>query len=153
MRIEVREPRTQDEVDAYYDLRWRILREPWTQARESGRDEHESEAVHLSAWAGEKLVGVGRVHLRTPAEAQIRYMAVEDGYAGQGIGSLILAGLEERASQMGAACIVLNARDNALRFYRKHGYCLLDPSGKLFNSIEHWWMKKELTTDAASVSL
>ena len=144
MYIEIREPRTAQEIEAYYELRWRILREPWTQARESGKDEHEDNAIHLTAWAGERLVGVGRVHMISPDQAQIRYMAVETGDARRGVGSLILAGLEERAARLGARAIVLNARDTAVGFYRKHGYRLVDQSGTLFNSIVHWLMQKDL---------
>ncbi len=144
MDIEIREPRTAQELEAYYELRWRILREPWTQARESGRDEHESEAVHLTAWAESGLVGVGRVHMVSADQAQIRYMAVEPEYARHGIGGLILGGLEERAARMGARAIVLNARDTALGFYRKHGYRLVDQSSTLFHSIVHWRMQKDL---------
>jgi len=142
--IEIREPGTAQELEAYYELRWRILREPWTQARESGKDEHESQAIHLTAWSGTELAGVGRVHMISSDQAQIRYMAVEPHYARMGIGGLILAGLEERARQAGAHSIVLNARDTALGFYSKHGYRLLDQSGTLFESIVHWKMRKDL---------
>ena len=144
MEIEVREPRTPQELELYYDLRWRVLREPWTKSRESGRDEREREAIHLTAWCGNRLVGVGRVHFNSPEQAQVRYMAVEPDVAGQGIGSLILRGLEERAARRGAKTVVLNAREKALGFYRKHGYRLLDQSGTLFNSIVHWAMEKDL---------
>ena len=34
----LRSPESPDQWDAYFDLRWRILREPWGQARESERD-------------------------------------------------------------------------------------------------------------------
>jgi ribosomal protein S18 acetylase RimI-like enzyme len=144
MDVAIREPRTPDEWSRYYDLRWRILRKPWTDDKESARDEHESGAIHLMAWAGETLVGVGRLHFSGPAEAQVRYMAVEAEYAGRGVGSTILDTLEERARQSGARRIVLNARETAVAFYRKHGYTLVDKSGTLFGSIEHWSMSKEI---------
>jgi hypothetical protein len=80
MTIEVRQPRTQEELDLYYDLRWRVLREQWTKSRESGRDEHEENAFHLTAWDGPKLLGTGRLHFNSPDEAQIRCMAVEEAY-------------------------------------------------------------------------
>src|SRR5690242_15821196 len=108
MQIEVREPRTEDELEQYYNLRWRVLREPWTQARESGRDEHEQEAIHLTAWLGDELLGAGRVHFNSPEQAQIRYMAVEPNHCGQGIGSQILRALEERAAKAGAKSVILN---------------------------------------------
>lgn len=144
MDIEVREPKPGEEMERYYDLRWRVLREPWTCARESGIDQHEGEAIHLTAWMDGRLVGAGRLHFNSPAEAQIRYMAVEPDCAGRGIGSRILVELEDRARRRGAARAVLNARDSALGFYRKHGYRLVDKSGVLFDSIVHWWMEKEL---------
>jgi GNAT superfamily N-acetyltransferase len=144
MKIELREPKTGQDFSLYYDLRWRILREPWTQARESGKDEHEDEAIHLTAWAGSALVGAGRLHFNSTDEGQIRYMAVEEGYAGKGIGTLILEELEQRARHRGAKYMVLNARDTAVPFYRKRNYELVDQSGTLFGALVHWRMRKEL---------
>jgi len=144
MDVAIREPVTPDEWARYYDLRWRILRKPWTEDKESARDEHESEAIHLMAWSGQTLVGVGRLHFNSPEEAQVRYMAVEPEFANQGAGSTILHALEDRAHHAGAHRIVLNARETALPFYRKHGYALVDKSGTLFGAIDHWSMSKEI---------
>jgi N-acetylglutamate synthase-like GNAT family acetyltransferase len=144
MCIEVREPRTKEELDLYYDLRWRVLRERWTTVRDSGRDEHENEAFHLTAWQGSKLVGTGRLHFNSAEEAQVRCMAVEEGYRSSGIGSLILKRLEQRAKADGAKRMVLNARESAVPFYQKHAYEQMDPSGTLFDSIPHWLMRTEL---------
>lgn len=144
MRIEVRQPRTPEELDLYYDLRWRVLREQWTKSRDSGRDEHEQEAFHLTAWDGPKLVGTGRLHFNTPEEAQVRCMAVEEAYRSSGVGSLILQALEQRAREQGARFVMLNAREGAVSFYRKHGYQLMDQSNTLFNLIPHWRMCKDV---------
>lgn len=148
MQVEIREPAGQTELELYYDLRWRILRKPWTQVRTAGRDEHEATAFHLTAWVkeehGEKLVGTGRIHFNSPEEVQVRGMAVEEGYAGCGIGSRILKALEARARARHARYVVLNARESALGFYRKNGYRQLEPAATLFDSIEHWRMRKEL---------
>jgi N-acetylglutamate synthase-like GNAT family acetyltransferase len=144
MVIEVREPRTQQELDLYYDLRWRVLREQWTKARDSGRDEHEDDAFHLTAWDGPSLVGTGRLHFNTPQEAQVRCMAVEEAYRSTGVGSLILNALEQRARELGAMVVMLNAREGAVSFYQKHGYRLMDQTNTLFNLIPHWRMQKDL---------
>src|SRR5258706_3327014 len=96
MGREVREPGTPAEVGFYYDLRWRILREPWTKIKEQGRDEHEDEAVHLTAWEEERLVGVGRLHFNSAEEGQVRYMAVEEDCRGRGIGGQCLSKIDER---------------------------------------------------------
>jgi GNAT superfamily N-acetyltransferase len=142
--IQLREPQTADDFVLYYDLRWRVLREPWTEDRESGKDEHEQNAIHLMAWCDSHLVGVGRLHFNSREEAQIRYMAVEDGYAGRHVGTAILKALEDRARHAGATLITLNARDNAVGFYRKAKYRLIGPAETLFNSIRHWRMCKSL---------
>ncbi|MGH9523873.1 MAG: GNAT family N-acetyltransferase, partial [Terriglobales bacterium] len=105
---EVREPRSAAEMDAYYDLRWRVLREPWQKTRGEERDEHEPEAIHLGAWCRDRLVGVGRAHFVDSGTAQVRYMAVEEDWRGTGIGSEILRELEQRVCSSGAHRIVLN---------------------------------------------
>lgn len=148
MDLVIREPCSEEDFRLYYDLRWRILREPWTQSRESGRDEHEKEAIHLMAFLGGVLVGVGRVHFTSPLEARIRYMAVEPQHAHQGVGGRILMELETRARRAGARRIVLNAREAATPFYRKHGYALVDQSGTLFDSIIHWSMSKRIANES-----
>jgi len=150
MEVSLREPRSAADFASYYDLRWRILREPWTQSKETARDEHEDAALHLTAWAGEILAGVGRLHFNSAEEGQIRYMAVDPQFLRQGVGSAILRALEARASEAGTRRIVLNARESAVPFYRRHGYCLTGPSATLFGSIDHWFMTKELPINAPS---
>jgi GNAT superfamily N-acetyltransferase len=144
MDIESREPETEEEFQKYYDLRWRILRQPWTGKKYTAQDEQEKPATHLTAWEGNKLVGCGRFYLISEHEAQIRGMAVEHGYEKKGIGSMILRGLEDRAMQAGARRIVLHARESALDFYRKNHYQLGERSYTLFDSIIHWQMHKDL---------
>lgn len=145
MDIQLREPNTEEEFRLYYDLRWRVLREPWTQARESAQDEHERDAFHIMALQkGKLLVGVGRLHFNSPDEAQVRYMAVEQPHTGRGIGSLVLEALEENARRRGARQIVLNARESAVPFYTRHGYAVIDKTSTLFESLIHWHMRKEL---------
>jgi GNAT superfamily N-acetyltransferase len=144
MQVEIREPATQAELELYYDLRWRILRKPWTHEPQAGKDRHEETAFHLTAWIGGKLVGTGRIHFNSPEEVQVRGMAVEEGYAGLGIGSRILQTLEAHARAQHARRIVLSARESALAFYRKNGYHPVEPGETLFGSIPHWRMEKQL---------
>ena len=39
MKVEIRSPKTTDEWQEYYDLRYRVLRQPWNQPRGSERNE------------------------------------------------------------------------------------------------------------------
>jgi ribosomal protein S18 acetylase RimI-like enzyme len=92
----------------------------------------------------QSVLGVGRLHFDTIGEARIRYMGVAMQWRRRGIGTLILRGLEEKARGLGAVRIVLDARETALGFYRKHGYIATGPGPMLFNRIAHVRMEKRV---------
>jgi ribosomal protein S18 acetylase RimI-like enzyme len=140
-----RSPRTAAEWKDYFDLRWRILRAPWGQPRGSEKDNREADSEHLLILGPHsRPLAVGRLHYNTPAEAQVRFMAVDPQSQGRGLGSLILREFERRARTAGATSIVLNARDDAQRFYRKHGFVLVGPAETIFSAVKHVRMRKEL---------
>ena len=142
--MKVIEPSTADEYQRYYTLRWKILRAPWNQPRGSEQDELESSSSHLMAIDNRQIIsGVGRLQFNTISEAQIRYMAIAIEQQRQGTGTLLLKALEDKAVELGAARIVLDAREQALGFYRKQGYKLEDPGHMLFNTIPHVKMRKD----------
>ena len=94
--MSVVEPSTPEQFEQYYDLRWRILRAPWRQPRGSEKDELENDSIHLMVSDNDnRVIGVGRLHLNSPKQAQIRFMAVETDYQREGIGSKLLLALEE----------------------------------------------------------
>jgi len=132
------------EFERYFDLRWRVLRAPWQQPQGSERDDREDESIHLMVRAedGEALA-VGRLHLNSPTEAQVRFMAVDPRAQGRGLGSMVLRALEERAQKAGARHLVLNARESAQRFYEQHGYRVEGPAERLFGGVDHWRMRKD----------
>jgi N-acetylglutamate synthase-like GNAT family acetyltransferase len=140
-----RPPSSPAEWDAYFDLRWRILRAPWGEPRGSERDSLEDSAIHLLVTDSTgRALACGRLHLNSPTEAQVRYMAVDDSVQGQGYGSAILAGLEAEAKRFGASRIVLNARDKAIKFYEKHGYTVIEEAETLFGAVRHVRMGKSI---------
>ena len=146
--LELRPPRTPIEWVRYFDLRWRVLRAPWDQPRGSERDDRENDSRHLALWDPAGVpIAVGRTHLISPTEAQVRYMAVDSGSEGRGLGGRILAGLESAASELGASCVVLNARELARPFYERNGYSVVAPAETMFGTIVHWRMEKRLHAD------
>lgn len=148
--MEIRAPETDAEWDAYFKLRYVVLREHWGQRDGSERDELEDTAIHAAAYEAGKLLAVGRVHFNTPTQAQVRYMAVLPEHVGQGLGAKILTFLETQARQNGAAEIVLNAREEAVGFYTRAGYESLGPGPLLWDVIPHEKMRKTLPkTEAA----
>jgi N-acetylglutamate synthase-like GNAT family acetyltransferase len=144
MKMIIRSPKTEKEFKNYYQLRWKILREPWNQPKGTEKDDLERDAFHVMAYDNSKIIGVGRLQLNSNDEAQIRYMAVEENYRGKGIGSLILKELEKKAKLLGAKYIILNSRINAIKFYEKNSYKIIKKESTLFGSIEHWRMRKNL---------
>jgi N-acetylglutamate synthase-like GNAT family acetyltransferase len=147
-RFIITEPRTPDEWEAYYVLRYRILRKPWGAPLGSERDELEHKACHRIAieQSTGRIVGCGRIHRLDDGRAQIRYMAVEDDCRGMGIGSLLLDSLERWATEQNIHTIVLNARTSAAAFYQRHGYSTIAPAHTLFGTIEHVQMQKHLAS-------
>jgi ribosomal protein S18 acetylase RimI-like enzyme len=140
-----RSPETAAEWEDYFDLRWRVLRAPWDQPRGSEQDGRENNSQHLMVVGPDaRPLAVGRLHFNTPDEAQVRFMAVDPQSQGRGLGSLILCEFERRARAAGATSIVLNARDDAQRFYRKHGFVLVGPAETIFATVKHVRMRKDL---------
>ena len=143
MLITIKQPRSEKEFEDYYELRWRILRDPWQQPKGSEKDELENESFHVMACdESKKIIGVGRLHFNNEKEAQIRYMAIAPDYTNTGIGTSMLEALEEKARLEHCKTIVLDARKNAVVFYQKKGYELLGKSHLLFGSIQHYRMLK-----------
>jgi N-acetylglutamate synthase-like GNAT family acetyltransferase len=143
--LSAKEPATGVEWDSYFDLRWRILRKPWNQPRGSERDSLEDKSFHLMIQDAAVTLAVGRLHLNSPEEAQVRYMAVDPAHQGSGLGRKILQALENRARSQGVKRIVLNSRANAVGFYARQGYETIGPGETLFGEIQHTKMCKDLT--------
>jgi len=143
--MKITEPATAEELEQYYELRWKILRAPWNQVRGSERDDNDKSSTHLMVLdKNSRLIGVGRLHFNSIREAQIRFMAIDVPEQRKGAGSFLLQALESRALQHGASRITLDARETALGFYRKQGYSTQGPGHTLFNSIAHVKMTKAL---------
>jgi GNAT superfamily N-acetyltransferase len=142
---DVRPPQTPAEWERYFDLRWRVLRAPWGQPRGSERDEREAEAFHVAMWNEDGMpTAIGRLHLNSPSEAQVRFVAVDPALARRGLGSRIMSELERIALGTGAERIVLNSRDTAVDFYLHLGYATTGSGGVLFGEVRHVRMEKVL---------
>ena len=91
-----------------------------------------------------KVLAVGRLHDSGDHTAQIRYMAVDTACQRQGLGSRILEQLEAAAAAAGYDRIVLHARELAVPFYLSRGYRIIEPSHRLFGTIQHYRMSRRL---------
>jgi amino-acid N-acetyltransferase len=73
-----------------------------------------------------EVVGCGALHVMWEDLAEVRTVAVDPALAGQGIGSLILAALIQRAREVGVKkvfCLTF-----AVPFFERHGFTEIDDS-------------------------
>ena len=121
--FEIRSPASEKEWETYDSFRWEVLRKPLKMSHIPLKDKLEEVSIHLMGVTSEgKVLACGRLHLNTSEEAQIRYMGVSEDLRRSGIGSKMIKKLEEEAINQGANQIMLNARENAVAFYKSLGY-------------------------------
>ncbi|GIV44755.1 MAG: hypothetical protein KatS3mg035_1878 [Bacteroidia bacterium] len=143
--IEIRSPLSQEEWDKYYQLRWEVLRKPWNQPIGSEKDASEDTSFHLMAIDDKKeVLGVCRLQKNTDTEGQIRFMAVTENAQGKGIGKMLINAAEKKAKDLGLTRIILQARENAVPFFKSCKYEIEEKTFLLFNTIQHYLMTKNL---------
>ncbi|RXF05139.1 bifunctional GNAT family N-acetyltransferase/hotdog fold thioesterase [Pseudoalteromonas sp. PS5] len=146
--FEVTSPQSSEDWQAYYQLRWQVLRAPWDQPRGSEQDDLEQEADHRYIKNNEgEVLGVARLHFNNHQQAQVRYMAVAEGHRGHHLGSRLLHELEIIAWTQKAQELVLFARERALPFYQRHGYEVVEKAHLAYGDVQHWKMVKQRPTE------
>lgn len=135
---------TQNQIDDIIDLRYAVLRQPWNQPKDTATDDLELSSINAFIEQDGKVIACGRLQDNSNGLGQIRYMAVDANYQGKGLGKLIVSKLEEEAKRIGLTTIELQARENALEFYKSQGYFVKEATFKLWDIIQHYLMAKEL---------
>ena len=149
MPITIRSPETEEELQQYYHLRWKLLRAPWGEPEGSEKDTLEQQSHHFVAVSDNQIdssgiVGIARLQFNSQEEAQIRYMAVVPAFRRMGTGRALIDALEQRARANGFHQVMLHARENAIAFYQALGYRTEGPSYLLFDAIQHYKMIKSI---------
>ena len=142
--MEIRTPETEAEWEAYYDLRYRVMREPLGKERGSERNEGDSTGIHFALFEDGTILGIARLDKVDDQICQVRFVAIESHLQGKGLGNQLMIAVEEHGAQIGYSKMILHARDYALSFYEKLGYQLIGPSYKLFDVLQHYEMEKLL---------
>lgn len=106
----------------------------------------EPENIHLGAFSGIELTGCLLLVKENDTTYKMRQVAVDDGYRGRGIGSMMVRFAEGYALQNGFLKITMHARKTAVDFYRKLGYIT---RGEEFTEVlvPHYTMEKLLSAD------
>jgi N-acetylglutamate synthase-like GNAT family acetyltransferase len=137
------EPKFAEEFEAYYNLRYEILRKPWNQLKKSTEDEWENQSIHiLMLDENNRAIACGRLQINSGEEGQIRSMAVTTNMQGKGLGGKIIDYIEQKAHNLKLKRLVLDARENAVKFYEHCGYKVIGDSYLLFGVIKHYKMEK-----------
>jgi N-acetylglutamate synthase-like GNAT family acetyltransferase len=141
----IRSPQNKSEWEAYYKLRYDVLRAPWGQAKGSEQTADEATHQHFAFFDdANQIIGVGRLDQTAPQVGQVRFMAVAANQQGKGIGKALMDEMQAICMTQGYLQIILHAREVALPFYQKLGYQLVEPSHLLFGEIQHYLMQKTL---------
>ncbi len=143
MTLRYRLAETDAELEAARALRLEVFVQEQGVPVEEELDSLDATAVHVVAVDGDRVVGTGRLLKLSSTRGQIGRMAVSRGLRRQGIGSGVLARLEEEARSLGLRNITLHAQTYVQSFYRRAGY---REKGKPFDEvgIEHVRMDKRL---------
>jgi predicted GNAT family N-acyltransferase len=140
--VEVREARTDEEVAAALELRWRVFCAEQGVSFEADQDGRDPEAVHIVAVEEGAVIGTCRLLFRGQV-ARLGRLAVEPDRRGDGVAAAILREADRVASDAGAESIALHAQTYALTLYEQAGY---EEYGPTFveEGIEHVAMEKRL---------
>jgi|TARA_B110000495_G_C22913474_1_gene533490 ribosomal protein S18 acetylase RimI-like enzyme len=130
------------EFKSYYYFRWLYLRKPLNKKLGSEKDSLESKSIHRMITYQNKIIAVGRFHEILKLKYQIRYFAVDEKFRRKNIGSLLMKTLEADIRNKGGRFIILNARENAIDFYKSLNYSIIKKTNLLFGKIQHYEMMK-----------
>ena len=145
MNFKIVSPQTKIQYENYYFFRWELLRKPLDKEIGTEKDMMEDNSVHrMIIDNNDNVIAVGRLHHNNSNESQIRYFAVDENFRRQGIGSYLMEDLEGIAKKAKRVEIILNARENAVNFYKSLDYKIIQKSYVLFDKIQHYEMKKVL---------
>jgi len=141
----VKKAGSQAELASIIKLRCEILRDPWNQPAETATDA--LEATSINAFINNehgKTIACGRLQENDNKTGQVRFMAVDTNYQGKGLGKLIIAFLETEAKTLNLHTVELQARENAVEFYKSCGYTIKEKSFLLWGQIQHYLMEKAM---------
>ena len=126
LAVVIRKPRTIEEMEQYYDIRFKVLREPLGLERGSEKARpaiNEISGIHLFALTpgNNKVVGavmgfIGKEY------AKVHALCVLPEYQSHGIGRALMYALEDEMRKYGAKKVYLNSREPTVKFYEKLNY-------------------------------
>ena len=143
-KVIFRSPVGDKEFEEYDLFRWKILRKPIGKTIETLKDKFDKDSFHIIGLYNKVIIASGRVHFNNDDEAQIRYMAVDNAFRTKGIGKEVLKILEEYIKKNNAKKIILNARNDVIKFYKNSNYLIVEEYLGSDTGIPHTKMEKKI---------
>jgi predicted N-acetyltransferase YhbS len=152
MDFELTEPKTEQEFEEYYRLRYERLRQPLGLPPGAEReDPAEPASLHIVAKVDGRIVAAGcwamgmrKQDSRRIVFVRFRQMAVDPDFEGRGIGSAIMRHVEQSARSAGAAEILGNVRVGNVALFKRHGYVEQGEGVTLYGQVESVSMVRPL---------
>jgi len=144
--IKIISPKTREDFKAYYDLRYKVLRESWGMQRGTEKDDFEPISDHYMAVddrTGE-IVGVVKLFEKEPGLGWFSHLAVKDSHQRHGIGKLLINFVEDKAKERGYKALGCLSRLNTTAFFEKEGYKVVGLPVHYLGTAQVVWMEKTL---------
>lgn len=131
------------ELKAALEVRKRVFVEEQGISEDIEIDDHENEALHMVVKDGERVIGTARVLFLNNSQAKLERMAILKPFRRKGIGSRIIAFLNEELRSREVKQVVLHAQYPVVAFYKSCGF---EISGSTFweAGIKHIKMQRRL---------
>lgn len=144
--IKIVSPKTREEYKEYYELRYKVLREPWGLQKGTEKDDFEPISHHFMAIDEDtkKIIGVVKLFEKEPGVGWFSHMAVAPEYQHKGIGKLLLSFVEKEAKQEGFKTLGCLARLNTTGFFEKANYKINGLPSHYLGTTQVVWMEKPL---------
>lgn len=144
--INIKIPRTREDFKAYYDLRYRVLRQPWGQVKDTEKDDYEPISQHFMAVDEDSgdIVGVVKVFEKSPGMGWVSHLAVDYKYQKKGIGKMLLQAVELASRESGYKILGCMSRLNTTAYFEKLGFQIVGLPTQYFGTTQVVWMEKPI---------
>ncbi len=145
--IVIKQPKTRDEFKAYYELRYRVLRKPWGQVRDTEKDDYEPISQHFMAVdeETENIVGVVKIFEKEQGVGWFSHLAVDRAYQKAGVGRMLINAVENQARENGFERLGCMSRVNTTKYFEKYGFQVEGLPTQYFGTTQVLWMEKTLS--------
>ena len=144
--ITIKVPQTRDDFKAYYDLRYKVLREPWGQPKDTEKDDYEPISQHFMAVdeGNGKIVGVIKMFEKEHGVGWVSHLAIDPAYQKKGVGHMLVETVEKAAKEKGYRVIGCMSRLNTTSYFEKMGFQTAGLPTNYFGTTQVLWMEKEV---------